>query len=124
MVERDLLTLRVPGDGGLRSRVASAGALVSPALISPPSPLDLLRVRVLSTLLGPARGGSLSVVDSRGKASVAVMVAVKSPVMDTYLISYNRNSSPIRKRRHIKGFTSKQRSRIWGYLAQAFPPEN
>ena len=66
-----LQTLIVPGDGGLTSNVANAGALVSPALISPPSPLDLLRIRVLSMLLGPASGANLSVVDRSGKASVA-----------------------------------------------------
>jgi len=56
------LTLRVPGDGGLTSHVASAGAPVSPALISPPSPLDFLRrtVRVLSLVLGPERFVNLS----------------------------------------------------------------
>jgi hypothetical protein len=43
------LTLTVPGDGGLTSNVAKAGALVSPALISPPSPLDRRRIRGLST---------------------------------------------------------------------------
>jgi len=68
--------LRVPGDGGLTSSVASAGALVSPALISPPKPLDLLRARGLSMLDGPARGASLSVDSSCGKASVAgIMMA-------------------------------------------------
>jgi len=41
------LTLSVPGDGGRTSNVARAGALVSPALISPPSPLDLRRIRGL-----------------------------------------------------------------------------
>lgn len=71
-----LCTLIEPGDSGLTSSVANAGELVSPALISPPSPLDRLRVRVLSLLLGPVRGPSLSVlvVESRGNASVAVMV--------------------------------------------------
>lgn len=71
-----LHTLIVPGDGGLTSSVANAGELVSPALISPPSPLDLLRIRVLPLLLGAARGPNLSVVvvESRGNASVAGIV--------------------------------------------------
>ena len=71
-----LCTLIVPGDGGLTSSVANAGELVSPALISPPSPLDLLRIRGLSLLLGAARGPSISelVVERRGNASVAVIV--------------------------------------------------
>jgi hypothetical protein len=65
-----------PGDGGLTSRVAKAGALVSPALISPPSPLDLRRMRGFSMEFGPPKGVNLSEeVESRGKASVAVMVA-------------------------------------------------
>jgi len=52
----------VPGDVGLISKVASAGTPVSPALISPPSPLDFLRrtVRVLSFVLGPAKFVNLS----------------------------------------------------------------
>ena len=67
-----LQTLTVLGDGGLTSHVATAGAPVSPALISPPSPLDFLRARgVLSMLCDVARGVNLSVVDSKGKASVA-----------------------------------------------------
>lgn len=64
-------------DCGITSSVARAGALVSPALISPPSPLDLLRIRGwLSRLLGPLKGCSLSPleVESRGKASVAGMM--------------------------------------------------
>jgi hypothetical protein len=71
-----LPTLIVPGDGGLTSSVANAGELVSPALISPPSPLDFLRIRGLSLLFGPTSGPNLSVllVESRGKASVAVIV--------------------------------------------------
>jgi hypothetical protein len=67
----------VPGDGGLTSNVANAGALVSPALISPPSPLDRRRIRGLSMLLGPARGASLSEVERRGKASVAVILGAR-----------------------------------------------
>ena len=61
----------VPGEGGLMSNVAKAGAPVSPALISPPKPLDLLRARGLS-LIDPDRGDniSLEVVASGGKASV------------------------------------------------------
>lgn len=72
---RRLLTLRVPGDGGLISNVARAGALVSPALISPPSPLDFLRFCALPYLPDPASGGTLSVGDSSGNASVAVIAA-------------------------------------------------
>ncbi len=65
-------TLIVPGEGGLTSRVAKAGAPVSPALISPPRPLDRLRIRGFSVAdVGPPRGVNLSVVDSTGKASVA-----------------------------------------------------
>ena len=67
----------VPGDGGLMSNVANAGALVSPALISPPSPLDRLRIRGLSMLVGPPRGVNLSVVERSGKASVAGIVDVR-----------------------------------------------
>ncbi len=74
MTERGLRTLIVPGDGGLTSRVANAGTLVSPALISPPSPLDRLRTRGLSMLFGAPRGVNLSVVERSGKASVAGIV--------------------------------------------------
>lgn len=76
-------TLIEPADGGLKSTVAKAGAPVSPALISPPRPLDRLRMRGLPLLFGPERGVSLSFVfadlvgvvgaidvASRGKASV------------------------------------------------------
>jgi hypothetical protein len=69
------LTLIVRGEGGLISNVARAGALVSPALISPPSPLDFLRARGLPVLLGPEKGPNLSlVVDRSGNASVAGMM--------------------------------------------------
>lgn len=69
------LTLIVRGEGGLISNVARAGALVSPALISPPSPLDFLRDRGLPVLLGPEKGPNLSlVVDRSGNASVAGMM--------------------------------------------------
>jgi len=71
----ELRTLIVPGDGGLTSRVANAGALVSPALISPPSPLDRRRILGFSVVLGPPRGVNLSAVDSNGNASVAVILA-------------------------------------------------
>ena len=69
-------TLIAPGDAGRTSSVANAGELVSPALISPPSPLDLLRIRGLSLLLGLVRGLSLSdiVVERSGNASVAVIL--------------------------------------------------
>ena len=76
-IERGTRTLIVPGDGGLMSSVANAGELVSPALISPPSPLDRLRIRGFSLLLGPPRGVNLSLVVavvSSGKASVAGIV--------------------------------------------------
>jgi len=69
-------TLIVPGDGGLMSSVANAGELVSPALISPPSPLDRLRTRGLSLLFGPPRGVNLSGVERSGKASVAGIMNV------------------------------------------------
>ena len=76
--KRGMRTLIVPGDGGLMSSVAKAGELVSPALISPPSPLDRLRIRGLSLLLGPPRGVNLSVgevaVVSSGNASVPGIV--------------------------------------------------
>jgi hypothetical protein len=90
-----LRTLIVPGDGGLTSSVANAGDPVSPALISPPSPLDLLRIRVLSLLLGAVRGLSLSllVVESRGKASVAGIV---DPVEYTNRRSKSRAVQPQR----------------------------
>ena len=71
--KRGLLTLMVPGDGGLTSKVANAGEPVSPALISPPSPLERLRMRGFSALLCPPRGANLSSEDKSGKASVAVM---------------------------------------------------
>jgi hypothetical protein len=71
MIERGVLTLIVPGDGGLTSSVANAGALVSPALISPPSPLDRLRMRGFSMLLGPPRGVNSSAVERSGNDSVA-----------------------------------------------------
>jgi hypothetical protein len=78
-LQKGLLTLMVFGDSGLMSNVANAGELVSPALISPPSPLDRRRDRGLSMLLGPERGASLSsVVLSSGKASVAVIFTVES----------------------------------------------
>jgi hypothetical protein len=77
VTERGLRTLIVPGDGGLMSSVANAGELVSPALISPPSPLDRLRTRGLSMLVGPPRGVNLSVVERSGKASVAGIVNVQ-----------------------------------------------
>ena len=64
----------VPGDGGLTSNVAKAGALVSPALSSPPSPLERRRIRDLSKLLGPESGASLSGVLRRGKVSVAAVI--------------------------------------------------
>jgi hypothetical protein len=60
------------------SMVASAGPLVSPALISPPRPLDLRRDRVpLSVVMGVLdRLRVLRPVDGarRGKASVAGIV--------------------------------------------------
>jgi len=61
-----------PGDGVLKSSVAKAGAPVSPALISPPRPLDLLRACGLRILFVPTSGVNLSleVVSSGGKASV------------------------------------------------------
>jgi hypothetical protein len=74
VTKRGMRTLIVPGDGGLMSSVANAGELVSPALISPPSPLDRLRIRGLSMLVGPPRGVNLSVVERSGKASVAGIV--------------------------------------------------
>lgn len=61
----------MPGEGGLTSRVAKAGALVSPALISPPNPLERLRIRGFSAEVGPPSGVNLSAVESKGKASVA-----------------------------------------------------
>ena len=71
-----LRTLMAPGDGGRTSRVAKAGALVSPALISPPSPLDRRRMRGFSLELSPPKGVNLSEgIESKGKASVAVMIA-------------------------------------------------
>lgn len=66
------LTLMVPGDGGLTSNVANAGALVSP-LISPPSPLERLRTLGMVLPLDPPRGVNLSVEVRIGKAS---MVAI------------------------------------------------
>jgi hypothetical protein len=64
-----------PGDGGLTSRVAKAGALVSPALISPPSPLDRLRIRGFSAETDPPRGVNLSAVESSGNASVPLILS-------------------------------------------------
>ena len=49
-----------PGDGGPMSNVANAGALVSPALISPTRPPELLRARGLSlSLLSPESDANL-----------------------------------------------------------------
>jgi hypothetical protein len=67
------LTFIVPGEGGRTSNVANAGALVSPALISPPRPLDRRRIRGLSTIVCPPRGASLSSLESSGNASVGCM---------------------------------------------------
>jgi hypothetical protein len=76
------LTLIDRGDCGITSNVAKAGALVSPALISPPSPLDFLRdhvVLTLSLVLGLEIRSTLSwVVMSCGKASVVGMVYSKA----------------------------------------------
>lgn len=72
---RGRLTLMVPGDGGLTSNVANAGALVSP-LSSPPSPLE--RLRILGVVLPfepPPRGVNLSVEVRTGKASVVAIFA-------------------------------------------------
>lgn len=55
-----ILTLIVPGEGGRTSTVAKAGAPVSPALISPPSPLERRRALGFSILLGALRGVNLS----------------------------------------------------------------
>lgn len=63
-----LLTFTVAGDGGRTSKVAIAGAPVSPALISPPSPLDLLRNRGTSWI-DDLSGVNVSLVESNGKAS-------------------------------------------------------
>lgn len=99
-----LRTLIVPADGGLTSSVANAGELVSPALISPPSPLDLL-LRGLSLLLSPERGPNLSVlvVESRGNASVAVIVErlniQASNQMKSCSTSENKRSAPMLQRR-------------------------
>ena len=75
------LTLSVPGDGGLMSQVASAGTPVSPALISPPSPLDFLRrtVRMLSLVLGPERLVNVSPFgDAKGgNASVGMVESLE-----------------------------------------------
>lgn len=61
-----------PGDGDLTSNVAKAGTPVSPALISPPRPLDLVRACDLSLPFGSERGVNLSleVVTSGGEASM------------------------------------------------------
>lgn len=69
-------TLMVAGEGGLTSSVANAGTLVSPALISPPSPLERLRTRGVLMLFSAARGDSLWGVERSGKASVAGIVRV------------------------------------------------
>jgi hypothetical protein len=55
--------------------VARAGALVSPALISPPSPLDLLRDRVPSPAVVFAVLLLCEAGKRGGKASVAGMVS-------------------------------------------------
>lgn len=70
-----------PDDSGLTFTVAKAGAPGSPALISPPRPLDLLRTCGLSLLFGPERGVNLSfeVVARGGKASV-----VAESILETY----------------------------------------
>ena len=53
------LTLMVLGDGNGTSTVANAGP-VSPALISPPRPLDLLRERAFVVPFGAERGDTAS----------------------------------------------------------------
>lgn len=96
-------TLIVPGDGGLTSKVANAGDPVSPALISPPSPLDLLRMRglPLALELRPPRGVSLSAVDKRGNASVAPMIAARKYLRldknsNNVLIAYGEQCNAVR----------------------------
>lgn len=67
------LTLILPGEGGLTSTVAKAGAPVSPALISPPNPLERRLTLGVSILLGALSGVNLScfaVDTSCGKDSV------------------------------------------------------
>lgn len=90
----------VPGDGGLTSKVANAGEPVSPALISPPSPLERLRIRGFSALLCPPRGANLSSEDKSGKASVAVMFTVNAlppPVKKSAGLRYHRKVSKVVK---------------------------
>jgi hypothetical protein len=76
-----VLTFIVPGDGGRTSNVANAGALVSPALISPPSPLERRRIRGLSTIVCPPRGANLSSLESSGNASVGCIVSLVLAIM-------------------------------------------
>jgi len=71
--------LTVFGEGGTTSNVATAGAPVSPALISPPKPLDLRR----RGLPSPSFVGSLVIngvnwsrAESFGKGSFTDMIAV------------------------------------------------
>jgi hypothetical protein len=76
-----VLTFIVPGDGGRTSNVANAGTLVSPALISPPSPLDRRRIRGLSTIVCPPRGANLSSLESSGNASVGCIFLLVVAIM-------------------------------------------
>lgn len=116
---RRFLTLIDRGDCGITSNVAKAGALVSPALISPPSPLDFLRDRVvlaLSLALGPEIWPTLSwVVMSCGKASVAGMV--RSKAFDQAIQGYSRQGGRSRvgwaRRSRTGGKTIRQDSH-WG----------
>jgi hypothetical protein len=71
------LTFGVNGDGGLVSHVARDGA-VSPALISPPSPLDFRLGRTLiSWPFTPDRGFNCSNAESCGNGSVARVIVAK-----------------------------------------------
>jgi hypothetical protein len=80
------ITLDVMGESNLTSQVATAGAPVSPARISPPSPLDLLRgfgflVMMSASGINLSRGfafgaalAGVGVSVSSGKGSVSDMV--------------------------------------------------
>lgn len=79
-----VITLALSGNGGRTSIVVKAGAPVSPALISPPRPLDfrLMRGWSPSGVTDPPKGFKSSCEYSGGNGSVLVIVAVAVGLLD------------------------------------------
>lgn len=71
----------VLGDGNGTSTVANAGP-VSPALISPPRPLDLLRARTLVVVFGAERGGNASLEVEVGTGETGWLPAAMSRAVE------------------------------------------